>query len=66
MLFTLSACPKKYADKAQKPINAASVILVHNHPSGDPSPSEKDTQIVNKIAQAGEIMGIPVIDFIIV
>ncbi|PIZ64894.1 hypothetical protein COY14_03640 [Candidatus Roizmanbacteria bacterium CG_4_10_14_0_2_um_filter_36_9] len=47
-------------------LNAASVILIHNHPSGDSSPSEKDTQIVNKIANAGEIMGIPVIDFIIV
>ncbi len=47
-------------------LSAASVILVHNHPSGDSSPSEKDIQIVEKIAQAGEIMGIPVIDFIIV
>jgi len=46
-------------------LNAASVILVHNHPSGDSSPSEKDIQIVEKIAQAGGIMGIPVIDFII-
>ncbi|MCX6785449.1 MAG: DNA repair protein RadC [Candidatus Komeilibacteria bacterium] len=47
-------------------LNAASVILIHNHPSGDSSPSEKDNQIVEKIVQAGEIMGIPVIDFIIV
>lgn len=47
-------------------LNAASVILVHNHPSGDATPSEKDIQVVEKIAQAGEIMGIPVIDFIIV
>lgn len=47
-------------------LNAASIILVHNHPSGNFSPSEKDTQIVEKITQAGEIMGIPVIDFIIV
>ena len=47
-------------------LNAASVILIHNHPSGDSSPSEKDIQVVEKIAQAGEIMGIPVIDFIIV
>ncbi len=46
--------------------NAASVILVHNHPSGDSSPSEKDNQVIEKIVQAGEIMGIPVIDFIIV
>jgi len=47
-------------------LNAASVILIHNHPSGDSSPSGKDNQIVEKIVQAGEIMGIPVIDFIIV
>ena len=46
-------------------LNAASVILVHNHPSGDSLPSEKDIQIVEIITQAGKIMGIPVIDFII-
>ena len=47
-------------------LNAASVILVHNHPSGDSAPSEKDVEIVEKIAQAGEIMGISVIDFVII
>lgn len=47
-------------------LNSASLILIHNHPSGDSSPSEKDNQIVEKIVQAGEIMGIPIIDFIIV
>jgi adenine-specific DNA-methyltransferase len=47
-------------------LNAAGVILVHNHPSGDFLPSGKDVQIVEKITQAGEIMGIPIIDFIIV
>lgn len=47
-------------------LNAASVILVHNHPSGDSSPSEKDIQIVERISQAGGIMGIHVVDFIIV
>jgi len=47
-------------------LNAASIILIHNHPSGDFLPSEKDIQIVDKIAKAGEIMGIPVVDFIIV
>lgn len=46
-------------------LNAASVILVHNHPSGDSTPSEKDIKVVEKIAQAGEIMGISVIDFVI-
>jgi len=47
-------------------LNAASVILVHNHPSGDSTPSEKDVEIVNKITQAGEIMGISVTDFVII
>lgn len=47
-------------------LNTACIILVHNHPSGDFSPSEKDIQIVEKITHAGEIMGIPVVDFIIV
>ncbi len=47
-------------------LNAASVILVHNHPSGDSLPSKKDIEVVEKIVQAGNIMGIPVIDFIIV
>jgi len=47
-------------------LNAASVILVHNHPSGDSSPSEKDIEIVENITQAGRIMGIPVIDFVII
>jgi adenine-specific DNA-methyltransferase len=47
-------------------LSAASVILVHNHPSGDSSPSKKDIRVVKKISQAGEIMGIPIVDFIII
>lgn len=47
-------------------LNAASVILIHNHPSGDSSPSEKDIEIIENITQAGRIMGIPVLDFVIV
>ena len=46
--------------------NAASVILIHNHPSGNSSPSEKDFEVVKKITHAGKIMGIPIIDFVIV
>jgi adenine-specific DNA-methyltransferase len=46
-------------------LNSANVILVHNHPTGNPAPSEKDSTIVEKIIQAGEIMGISVLDFII-
>ena len=47
-------------------LHSASIILVHNHPSGDSSPSERDKEVVKKITQAGELMGIPVIDFLII
>ncbi|HMY80318.1 MAG TPA: DNA repair protein RadC [Candidatus Absconditabacterales bacterium] len=46
-------------------LNSASIILVHNHPSGDSSPTEKDKEVVKKIVEAGELIGIPVIDFLI-
>ncbi len=46
--------------------NAASVILVHNHPSGDSDPSEDDINITKRIVQAGKIMGIDVLDHIII
>jgi len=46
--------------------NAASVILVHNHPSGDPEPSEDDLEITKRIIEAGKIMGIDVLDHIII
>ena len=45
---------------------AAGVILVHNHPSGDPSPSEEDIRLTKRIAQAGQIMGIDLLDHLIV
>jgi DNA repair protein RadC len=46
--------------------NAASVILVHNHPSGDPEPSQDDLEITKRIVEAGKIMGIDVLDHIII
>lgn len=45
--------------------NAASVIFVHNHPSGNPEPSQSDLAINKRLVEAGKIMGIPVIDHII-
>ncbi|MBI5837616.1 MAG: DNA repair protein RadC [Candidatus Eisenbacteria bacterium] len=46
--------------------SAAAVILVHNHPSGDPTPSEEDVQLTGRLVQAGRIMGIEVLDHVIV
>lgn len=47
-------------------IGAASVILIHNHPSGDPEPSGDDILITRRIAKGGEMMGINVLDHIII
>ena len=46
--------------------SAASVIFVHNHPSGDPEPSKEDIELTKRLAKAGEIVGIEVLDHIIV
>lgn len=44
---------------------AASLILAHNHPSGDPEPSEDDLEITSRLARVGELVGIPVLDHIV-
>lgn len=46
--------------------SAGSVIFVHNHPSGDPTPSEMDVTTTKRLMEAGEILGIPVLDHIII
>ena len=46
--------------------SAASVIFAHNHPSGDPEASEDDIELTKRLAQAGEIVGIDVLDHIII
>ncbi len=46
--------------------NAASVILGHNHPSGDPLPSKEDRAITTKLVDAGRLLGIAVLDHIVV
>ena len=46
--------------------SANSIILVHNHPSGDPTPSSEDINITNRLIEAGNILGIKVLDHIII
>ncbi|MBC3898531.1 DNA repair protein RadC [Acetobacterium malicum] len=46
--------------------NAASIILFHNHPSGDPEPSQEDITITTRIKDAGLILGIELLDHIII
>jgi DNA repair protein RadC len=44
---------------------AAAIVVFHNHPSGDPAPSEDDTRLTVRLVGAGVMMGIPVIDHVI-
>src|SRR2546428_227277 len=45
---------------------AAALILVHNHPSGDPTPSAEDRSVTERLARAGEILGVRVLDHVVV
>ncbi len=45
---------------------AACIVVTHNHPSGDPAPSQKDTTLTQQLAAAGQLLGIPLRDHIIV
>ena len=46
--------------------NAASLILVHNHPSGDPEPSAEDRALTRRFKEAGDLLGIRVLDHIVI
>lgn len=46
--------------------NAAAMILIHNHPSGDPEPSKEDREITRRLKEAGEILGIKILDHVII
>ncbi len=46
--------------------NAACILCFHNHPSGDPIPSKEDVQITRRMKEAGEILGIRLVDHIII
>jgi DNA repair protein RadC len=46
--------------------SAAAVIFVHNHPSGDPAPSQEDIQITRRLREVGDVMGIRVLDHVVI
>jgi DNA repair protein RadC len=45
---------------------AAGVILVHNHPSGDPTPSAEDRAVTRQLVEAGRVVGIPILDHVVI
>jgi len=46
--------------------NAAALILAHNHPSGDPEPSRDDERVTRRLAEAGRLLGVEVLDHLVV
>lgn len=64
-LSTLSIHPREVFYPAIRH-KAASIILAHNHPSGDPTPSVEDIEITRTLADAGRLVGIPVGDHLII
>ena len=46
--------------------SASAIIVIHNHPSGDPSPSPQDLKLTDRLVQTGEIIGIEVLDHLII
>ncbi|MCC6850431.1 MAG: JAB domain-containing protein [Deltaproteobacteria bacterium] len=46
--------------------NAAAVIVVHNHPSGDPTPSAEDVAITRRLREAGELLGVSLLDHVVI
>lgn len=64
--LTASVVHPREVFKAACLANAASIILMHNHPSGEADPSKEDIQITARLVQVGRMMDIPVFDHIIV
>lgn len=64
---SLSACTVTAKSVFKRALlnNAASIIIAHNHPSGDPSPSQCDIDITEKMKKAGKLLDIPLVDHII-
>ena len=46
--------------------SAAAIILIHNHPSGEPTPSDEDREITKRLQQAGDLLGIRILDHIVI
>lgn len=64
-LDTTLAHPREVFEKAIR-AGAAAIVVVHNHPSGDPSPSDDDVRLTRRLSEAAKILGIRLLDHVIV
>ena len=58
--------PREVYQPAMITAKCAGIIVAHNHPSGDPTPSQEDIMVTDRLADAGKLLGIPLIDHIVV
>ena len=63
--LTLSIVHPREVFKAAVCMNAAAVICIHNHPSGDPTPSQEDRALTKRLVESGELLGIRVLDHVV-
>ena len=64
-LDTTLAHPREVFEKAIR-AGAAAIVVVHNHPSGDPSPSDDDVRLTRRLSEAAKILGIRLLDHVVV
>ena len=63
---TLSIVHPRETFKAAIVGQASAIILAHNHPSGDPTPSQEDRDLTKRLREVGELIGIPVLDHLVI
>ena len=63
---TMSLVHPRETFKAAIISNCVAIILAHNHPSGDPTPSQEDHQLTKRLKECGEMIGIPVLDHLVI
>jgi DNA repair protein RadC len=64
--LTLSIVHPRETFKAAIVSNCAAIILAHNHPSGDPTPSDEDRALTKRLSGCGALLGIPVLDHLVI
>jgi DNA repair protein RadC len=58
--------PREVFGPALRTMGVASIVLVHNHPSGDPTPSREDVRLTRQLAESGRLLDLPVHDHIVI
>ncbi|MFT7677506.1 MAG: DNA repair protein RadC [Planctomycetota bacterium] len=64
--LTASLVHPREVYRAAVRLNAAALVVAHNHPSGDPEPSLEDLELTRRLVSSGELLGIPLLDHVIV